>query len=235
MVDVRVTTTGGVEEDLIKAKKPFMLGKFEEKGEDLLKKGIARVGNVYIPTDRYCWFEDFLNPILEELYQQQKKDGLILTPSRLIDEMGKRIHEESSIYHWAAKHKIPTFCPAIVDGSIGDIIYVFKNKHPDFVLDVSEDMVKHNELAVTATKTGIILLGAWLIKHHICNAQIFRNGADYAIYINSNLEFDGSDSGARIEEAITWRKINEKAPSVKVYGDATIIFPLIVAGVLDGK
>lgn len=43
-----------------------------------------------------------------------------------------------------------------------------------------------------------------------------RNGADYAVYINTGNEFDGSDSGARPEEAKSWGKIRKEANAVKV-------------------
>ncbi len=78
-------------------------------------------------------------------------------------------------------------------------------------------------------KSGVIILGSGIIKHHILNANMFRNGADYAVYINNAQEFDGSDAGALPDEAVSWGKILPNAKSVKVFGDATILFPLIVA------
>ncbi|KAK3275721.1 hypothetical protein CYMTET_16165, partial [Cymbomonas tetramitiformis] len=66
-------------------------------------------------------------------------------------------------------------------------------------------------------------------KHHICNANLMRNGADFAVFVNTAQEFDGSDSGARPDEAISWGKIRMDAKPVKVYGDATLVFPLLVA------
>jgi deoxyhypusine synthase len=86
-----------------------------------------------------------------------------------------------------------------------------------------------NDSSMGREKTGMIILGGGVIKHAICNANLYRNGADYAVYINTAQEFDGSDSGARPDEAVSWGKISQKAESVKVYGDATIIFPLLVA------
>jgi deoxyhypusine synthase len=56
-----------------------------------------------------------------------------------------------------------------------------------------------------------------------------RNGADYSVYVNTAQEFDGSDAGARPDEAISWGKIKIDADPVKVHGDATILFPLLVA------
>lgn len=70
---------------------------------------------------------------------------------------------------------------------------------------------------------------AGVAKHHICNANLMKNGADFAVFINTAQEFDGSDSGARPDEAVSWGKIRADATPVKVYGDASIIFPLLVS------
>lgn len=66
-------------------------------------------------------------------------------------------------------------------------------------------------------KTGMIILGGGLPKHHICNANMMRNGADYAVFINTAQEFDGSDSGAHPDEAVSWGKIRSSAKTIKVY------------------
>lgn len=43
-----------------------------------------------------------------------------------------------------------------------------------------------------------------------------RNGADFAVYLNTASEYDGSDSGARPDEAVSWGKIKASASPVKV-------------------
>jgi deoxyhypusine synthase len=230
MVHVLVTTAGGVEEDIIKCLKPFVLGRFDAKGAELREKGINRIGNVFVPNDRYIKFEKFMNVFLAKMLEKEKKGNCILSPSEIIHELGKEINNEQSIYYWAYKNDIPVFCPALTDGSFGDMTYFFKKKNPEFRIDIVDDLIRINDIAINAEKTGIILLGAGIIKHHICNANLFRDGADYALYINTAQEFDGSDAGARPDEAVSWGKIRPEAKSVKVYGDATIIFPLIVAG-----
>lgn len=83
-------------------------------------------------------------------------------------------------------------------------------------LDIVADLVEINTLALKAYATGVIILGGGLIKHHICNANLMRNGADYAVYVNTSAEFDGSDAGASPEEAVSWGKIRAGAQSVKV-------------------
>lgn len=229
MVDIIVTTAGGVEEDIIKCIEPFILGSFEAEGKKLREKGINRTGNIFVPNSRYCRFEDFLVPLIKKMNEEQKKTGKIITPSQFVDRLGKEINDKSSIYYWTNKNNIPVFCPAITDGSIGDMIYFAKYKHPEFLIDVTQDMKKLNDLTFNAKKTGLIILGSGVVKHHILNTNMMRNGADYAVYINNAQEFDGSDAGARPDEAISWGKILPNSKSVKVFGDATILFPLIVA------
>lgn len=228
-IDIIVTTAGGIEEDIIKCLGDFVLGDFRMSGKDLRDKGINRAGNILIPNTRYCSFEDFIMPVLEEIYSVQKNTGKVFTPSELIWELGKKINNRESIYYHCYKNKIPVFCPAVTDGSLGDMIYFFKSKHPDFKIDIAEDIWRMNNTSIGKKKTGMIILGEGIMKHHICNANMFRNGADYAVYINTAQEFDGSDSGALPEEAVSWGKISPEARRIKVYGDASIIFPLLVA------
>lgn len=228
-VDAVVTSAGGVEEDIIKCLKPFLLGTFDASGKELRSKGINRAGNIFIPNSRYGLFEDFLIPILKKLHEQQQKTGSILSTRQLIHHLGEKINNKESIAYWANKNKIPIFCPAITDGSLGDMLYFFSYDHPAFKLDCIQDIRELNDLAITSKKTGVIILGAGVVKHHILNANMMRNGADYAVYINNAQEFDGSDAGAKPDEAVSWGKILPEARAVKVFGDATILFPLIVA------
>ncbi|MCO5586573.1 hypothetical protein L7F22_040514 [Adiantum nelumboides] len=126
---------------------------------------------------------------------------------------------------------IPVFCPALTDGSLGDMLYFHSFRNPGLVIDIIQDVRAINGEAVHASpqKTGIIILGGGLPKHHICNANMMRNGADFAVFINTGQEFDGSDSGAQPDEAVSWGKIRGSATPVKVHCDATIAFPLLVA------
>ena len=96
-------------------------------------------------------------------------------------------------------------------------------------IDIVEDTKRLNNATLGLKKSGVIILGSGVVKHAILNANMLRNGADYAVYINTAVEPDGSDSGALPEEAVSWGKILPHAQSVKVFGDATILFPLLVA------
>lgn len=228
MVDCIVTTAGGVEEDFIKCLAPTYVGDFHLSGRDLRDRGINRIGNLLAPNDNYCKFEDWLMPILDEMVTEQKDQNIVWTPSKLIARLGREIDNPESVYYWCYKNNIPVYSPALTDGSIGDMIYFHSYKNPGLVLDIVEDLRRINSQAVYAKNSGIIILGGGLVKHHICNANLMRNGTDFCVYVNTAQEFDGSDSGARPDEAISWGKIKKTASPVKVYGEASIIFPLLV-------
>lgn len=181
-----------------------------------------------MPNDNYCKFENWVIPLLDEMVAEQKEKGTLWAPSKVNQRLGERIDNEESILYWAAKNKIPVFCPALTDGSLGDMMYFHSYRNPGLVVDIISDLRRLNTMAVKALQTGVIINGGGLIKHHICNANLMRNGADFAVYLNTASEFDGSDAGARCDEAVSWGKIKKEATPVKVYGEATLILPLLI-------
>src|SRR3989344_3807434 len=155
-VYVCVTTGGGVEEDIIKCLGDFVLGNFRASGKDLREKAINRTGNIFVPNSRYTKFEDFVIPLLEECYKEQKETGKVFTPSELVWKLGEKINDERSICYWAWKNKIRIFCPAILDGSFGDMVYFFKYKYLDFMIDIAEDTKLLNDSTFGLKKSGVI-------------------------------------------------------------------------------
>ncbi|OJJ56561.1 hypothetical protein ASPSYDRAFT_91821 [Aspergillus sydowii CBS 593.65] len=242
-VSAIVTTAGGVEEDLIKCLAPTYMGNFTAPGAGLRAKGLNRIGNLIVPNSNYCAFEDWLVPILDKMLEEQdaankkaletgnEEDELHWTPSRIIERLGHEINHEDSVLYWAAKNNIPIFCPALTDGSLGDMLYfhTFRASPRRLRVDIVDDLRRINTMAVRAARAGMIILGGGVVKHHIANACLMRNGAEHAVYINTAQEFDGSDAGARPDEAVSWGKIKTDGHSVKVYAEATVVFPLIVA------
>ncbi|KAI8908465.1 putative deoxyhypusine synthase [Gorgonomyces haynaldii] len=134
MVDVVVASAGGIEEDFIKCLGPTHLGAFDLNGQELRKQGLNRIGNLLVPNDNYCKFEDWVMPILDQMLEEQKQ-GTLWTPSKLIHRLGKEINDPSSIYYWAYKNDIPVYCPALTDGSLGDMIYFHSFKNPGTFID----------------------------------------------------------------------------------------------------
>lgn len=74
----------------------------------------------------------------------------------------------------------------------------------------------------------MIICGGGVIKHHINNANLMRNGADFSVCINTATEYDGSDAGARPDEAVSWGKIKLDAKPVKVYAECSLVLPILI-------
>ena len=112
-------------------------------------------------------------------------------------------------------------------------IYFFRQKHPDFVLDIAGDMNNLYKTTLEAEKTGCIILGGGVGKHHAILANLLRDGMDYAVYMTTAHAYAGSLSGATTQEAKSWGKIKGEADAITVIGDVTITFPLVMCKVLD--
>ncbi len=239
LVHFLVTTTGGLEEDIIKTHGPFLKGSFDADGAYLRKNGVNRSGNIFVPNERYIWFEKFMHSSLEKLYSKNKNSGKIIDSVELVEFLGSEVeklknHEESFTY-WCYNNKIPLLCVPLADGAIGDHIYFFKKEHKDFVIDLSKEVELLYDTVINADKTGAILLGGSVPKHHIMNALMLREGADYTVYINTGYEQEGSNAGANPEEAKSWGKAAPDGNNVKVWGEASILFPLLIMGAFVHK
>ena len=223
IIDVVVTTAGSLEHDLIKHYKPYLKGDFDLDDNALHKQGINRIGNVLVPSDRYVVLEEKIKPIFTKMLAS----GKAISPSGISKEIGLTLGEDSFQY-WCSKNNIPVFCPGITDGALGLQMYFFKQDHKDFSVDVTADMKTLADITLNAEKTGAIILGGGITKHHIIGANIVRDGLNYAVYFTTASEFDGSLSGARPKEAKSWGKISASSKTATVYGDATITFPIVV-------
>jgi deoxyhypusine synthase len=230
-VDVVVTTAGALEHDFIKSFEPYLQGDFDVNDVELHQKKVNRIGNIFVPTERYEMFEEKFKPVLQSLYEEKK----VFSPSALAKKMGESLEDEGSILYWCAKNNIPIFCPGITDGAIGLQSFFFKQEKEDFGIDVTGDMKELADLTLNAEKTGAIILGGGISKHHVIGANIVREGLDFAVYFSTASEFDGSLSGARTKEAKSWGKLKEQANAATVYGDASITFALAAAALKEKK
>jgi deoxyhypusine synthase len=192
---------------------------------ELNKKGINRIGNILVPNDRYEALEDMIVPFFEKIFAKER----IISPSELIERLGLTISDKRSILYWASRNKIPIFCPAITDGALGLQIFFYKQKRPEIGIDVTADMKRLADITLNSNETGGIVLGGGFAKHHAIGVNILREGMDYAVYVSTGTQYDGSMSGARVQEAVSWNKLKRKADSVFVEGDASILFPLIIS------
>jgi len=230
MANIIVTTVGGIEEDIMKAcGEKFLIGSFQADDVELHEKGINRVGNIFVSNESYMKFEDILTEMLGKLYVKKNK----WTPSELFREIGLMLDDENSILYQAARNDVPIFCPAITDGSFGFHLFLFQQKHKDFIIDVVDDF--KNILFSTSNDEpkGVIALGGSISKHHAILATLLNGGAEYAVYMTTSSQASGSMSGATTREAKSWGKIKEDADAATVIGDVSIIFPLAMIRALE--
>jgi len=228
--DVIVTTVGGLEEDIMKSQGiDFIVGDFNSNDIELNEKGINRVGNLYIPNESYIKFEDLMKPMLTEVYKKKQR----IATSELLSELGSQLEDENSILYQAHKNKVPIFCPAITDGSMGFQLYMFQQDNPEFIVDVVKDFSNILFSVSQDDKKGIISLGGSISKHHAILAGVLNGGMDYAIYMTTARPTSGSMSGATTNEAKSWGKVKDDSDVVTVVGDVTINFPLMMTAALE--
>ena len=235
LFDIVITTCGTLDHDLARIWKGYYHGSFSMDDAELHKKGVNREGNILIPNESYGEIlEEKMQPVLEKIYRS-KKD---LAPYELVWEFGKSLenerNKESSIVYWAWKNKIPIFIPGPMDGAWGwQIWYFWQNGHRDFNVNVLKDEDKLNELLFTDRKTGALMIGGGISKHHTIWWNQFKGGLDYAVYITTAPEWDGSLSGARLREAVSWGKVNENAKYITIEGDATVLLPILSKSIIN--
>ena len=183
------------------------------------------MGNILIPNNSYgTTLENNMQPILKELSETKEE----WFGRELIHEFGKRLNDKNSILYQAAKRNIPIFVPGITDGAFGTNLVWFSQENK-FKLNILQDEKELADIAFKHKKTGALMLGGGISKHHVIWWNQFKGGLDYAVYITTATQYDGSLSGARLQEAVSWGKIKEDAKYVTVDGDATIILPLLLA------
>ncbi|MEM5798166.1 MAG: deoxyhypusine synthase [Candidatus Aenigmatarchaeota archaeon] len=220
-----ITTCGTIDHDLARSFRPYLQGSFMADDVKLRKEGISRLGNIFVPDKSYGEIiEKRLQPILEQIYKEKKT----LSTYELCWEIGKQLNKDSILY-WAWKNKIPVIVPGITDGAVGFQITLFRQDRPDFNVDVWLDEKFLLSKMLGKEKKGALIVGGGISKHHVIWWSQFSGGLDAAVYVTTAVEWDGSLSGARTREAISWGKISPKAKHVTIEGDATVILPLLLS------
>lgn len=238
MFNVVSTTCGTLDHDIARAYKDYYHGSFELDDVELGEHALMRLGNVIVPNASYGEIiEAVVMPALEDIYTERihatGKTGadawLGFGSIHLVWELGKRIGTPNSLIYWAAKHNIPVCIPGITDGSIGAQLFMFRQKHRDFHLDTLADEQVMSDLVWDTQRSNALMVGGGISKHHVIWWNQYRGGLDSAVYITTAPEHDGSLSGARLREAISWGKMRADAPHVCVEGDASLLLPLLGA------
>jgi len=230
LVDVIITTCGTLDHDLARTWRDYYHGDFYMDDAELRREGINRLGNVLVPDESYgLVLEERLIPMFEEILEGRNS----ISTRELIDQVGSRIDDESSLLHWCHRNQVPIFVPGITDGSFGSQIWMYWQTHRKLHIDLFHDEQDLSDIIFHAKETGAVIVGGGISKHHVIWWNQFRGGLDYAVYMTTAPEYDGSLSGAQVREAVSWGKVKETADHVTVEGDATITLPMTVASLVE--
>ncbi len=224
MVDVVITTGGTADHDIARAQGgQYYYDQFFADDAELRKKKIHRLGNVMIPLKSYGPpVESFVSNIVAEL-----GGSPFMSPSEILAIAGKHITDKNSILKAAYEAKVPIVSPGLADSAFGTDLW-YSYQRGEFKLDTLKDMTLMSNKVFERKRTGAIILGGGISKHHTIWWNQFKEGLEYVLAITTGTEFDGSLTGARISEAITWGKVKPDALQATIMGDVTIIFPLIL-------
>ena len=234
MVDLIITTCGCLDHDLSRLYAAYYKGDFMMDDALLRENDVSRLGNVLVPDDCYGYvLEDNLLPMFDEIFAETQS----MSTHEIIDKVGEKLadvkgHEDSLLY-WAHVNNVPIVVPGITDGSFGCQLWMYYQTHRKLRIDLFADEQMLSEMTNDAKYTGAIIIGGGISKHHVIWWNQFRGGLDYCIYLTTAEEYDGSLSGARIREAVSWGKVKANAKKMTVEGDATITLPLIYAGLAN--
>ena len=231
MVDVIVTTCGTLDHDVARTLADYYEGDFDMDDAKLRRSGYHRLGNVLVPLESYGpLIEKTVQPLLGRLYDGGARS---ITSEALSAEIGRALGSESSLLYWAQKMNVPVFVPGMTDGAVGSQLWLFSESHRDFGLDLIGDERRLSDITSEAKETGALVLGGGISKHHTIWWALFRGGLDWACYVTTASEFDGSLSGASVKEAVSWGKVKERARQASVYAEVTTVLPFIVSYALQ--
>ncbi len=228
--NVAITTCGALDHDIARHYSHYKEGSFTMDDGELADQDIHRLGNVLVPLESYGpLIEEKMQEFLEEEYQKGVKE---MSSADICKMIGKHLGSDSFL-HWAFQNNVDVVVPGIMDGAVGSQIWMFSQKHADFKLNLINDANLLSGLIFKAEKSGALMIGGGISKHHTLWWNQYREGLDYACYITTAQEFDGSLSGALVKEAISWGKVTQKARQVTLHAEVTTILPFIYAALLS--
>ena len=228
--NVVITTCGALDHDIARHFSNYNEGSFTLDDAKLADQDIHRLGNVLVPMQSYGpLIEEKMQLFLEEEYNKGTRE---MSTEDICKMIGSHLGEDSFLY-WASKNDIKVIVPGIVDGAVGSQIWMFTQKHTDFKLNITKDSDTLSGIIFKAKKSGALMLGGGISKHHTLWWNQYREGLDYAVYITTAQEFDGSLSGALVREAISWGKVTQNAKQTTIHAEITTVLPFLYSALLS--
>ena len=236
LVDVVVSTGANMVHDALEA-----VGGHHYKGhwqvDDYLlyKYHIYRIYDVFVPEEDFIKLDYTLVKIYDAMAAEN--EGKSLSSKDFAWELGKRLDNPNSILRAAYETQTPIFLPAVRDSEFGYAYLLHasrKNVGKTLKVDAFKDVLEITEICKRSPRIGMIVIGGGVPRNTVQSAALAsEKGMDYAVIITMDRPETGGLSGSTLAETVSWGKVKSKADKIMVIGDAMIIFPIIVASVIE--
>jgi deoxyhypusine synthase len=236
LIDVVVSTGANMVHDTLEA-----LGGHHYKGHWLMndhvlyKYHVYRIYDVLVPEENFIKLDYKLVELYDEIAAENK--GKTLSSSMFAWEIGKRLNDPDSILRAAYESKVPVFIPAVRDSEFGYVYYLHATRKAfkdTLLLDAFKDVPEIVGICRRSPRNGMIIIGGGVPRNTIQSAALAtKSGLDYAVVITMDRAETGGLSGSTLEETVSWGKLKGNADNVMVVGDAMVIFPIMVASVIE--
>ena len=228
MIDVLITSGANITHDLLEAFGGRHHYGITGDDEELCHQGMGRIGDLYTKSEDFEVFENEITKILSIIVEKNHN----FTIREFLTEIGNKIDDNESIIQTAARKGVPVYSPGIIDSMLGLQLWMF-TQDSELHLDASGDMSELSDIVYNSKKVATVILGGGLPKHYALASNLLKGGVDAAIQVTMDRSETGSLGGAPLEEAKSWAKAKAGSKLVTVIGDATIIFPLMLAGAIE--
>jgi len=203
-----------------------------EHDETLRDEGVDRIYNVYLPQEHFALFESHLRenvfPAVERRVTIQEFTAELGRANAEQNE-ARGVDEDPGIAAAAHDNDVPIYCPAIQDSVLGIQAWIY-SQTSEFGLDALGDMTHLSDLAFDADRAGAMVVGGGVPKNYVLQTMLtIPEAYDYAVQLTMDPDHTGGLSGATLDEARSWGKLERSARNATVVGDATITLPLVVA------
>jgi deoxyhypusine synthase len=235
-INVLVSTGANMVHDAIEA-----VGGHHYKGHWIVDDNMLYKRNIYRIYDIFVSEEDFLrlDHRLVDIYDEiaAEKAGKPISSSEFTFELGKRLDDPDSILRSAYESKVPIFLPALRDSEFGYAYWLHaskKNFKDTLIVDAFKDVPEIIKMFKRSSRNGMIVIGGGVPRNTVQSAALAtRKGIDYAVLITMDRPETGGLSGSTLEESVSWGKVKGNADKVMVIGDVMIVFPIMVASVIE--
>jgi deoxyhypusine synthase len=241
-IDVLVTTGANCTHDSIEAiggkhhhGEVTPEGRTEREHDETLRdEGVDRIYNVYLPQEHFALFENHLR---DEVFSTLEDEGAV-SIQRMTEELGRAnsevneredVPEDAGVLAAAYENDVPVYCPAFQDSVLGLQAWMY-SQTSEFTVDALADMTQITDIAYEADSAGAMVVGGGVPKNYVLQTMLVSPDAyDYAVQLTMDPPQTGGLSGATLDEARSWGKLEKAARNASVYADATITLPLLVA------